>query len=318
MSVFHNKNRHRQNGVVLVLVLVILLALAAMVMNSMEGTLTGVGESGSLRPEYEARLKAEACISIIQKRLKKDNLDTCDSYKEPWSDTWEEEGVKIVIRPCNSRINLNSFDQEDKDKQKRFGKAIASLLPAKDMDPNMVLYLLDWLDGDQKNRYPGSEGLAYSKKLPGYTPRNDYLLRPEELLLVKGWKVMGPKFVRDNFTIWGNSKLNLNFVPMRILEAYVPELAPYISEIQDWRDAYTFEHVTELLKATPLSAENEDYNEALNFVTVQSNYFEAMVTVSVPGVTLVKRYILKRDASALDEAAEVICQDDISISLENY
>jgi type II secretory pathway component PulK len=157
----------------------------------------------------------------------------------------------------------------------------------------------------------------YAQKQPPAFPRYKNMLRPEELLLVAGWERIPPAFVRNRFTVWsGGSKVNLNFAPMEVLQALIPELDRYLDGIQLWREQRGFTHISQLLSATSMGSGSSEYNAALNCLTVSSDVFQVLVEARAAGCLIRKRYVLGRNPLRPDDKPALLAVDRLEALLD--
>ena len=136
--------------------------------------------------------------------------------------------------------------------------------------------------------------MAYVLGGKPYIPRNGSLKRPEEVLLVAGWEDIAPDWIRSVFTAWGDSDpvLNINFAPIAVLEALVPELASYRPQIVAFRNTQGFRDTSQLMTVTGM--EQEAYAKIAQFLTVRSDVFQVTVRAEVGTWVEIRRFVLKR------------------------
>lgn len=156
----------------------------------------------------------------------------------------------------------------------------------------------------------------YQEKQPTYFPGFRPLKVPEELLLVLGWERTPAHFIRTHFTVWGGGRqINLNFAPPEVLQAYLPELNRHLESILFWRQQKGFTHVSQLLSATTMVSDGEEYGAALPNLTVISHVFQVEVEARAAGCLIRKRYILSRNPMRLDDKPTLIQQDTLDVML---
>ncbi len=306
-----SNNSENQAGVVLVLVLVILLGLSSLVISQLKSSSEGVLATASLPPEYEADFRAEAALQSLQRIIAQDVNEHADTFAEPWLAPIELDGLTIRITPCNARINVNTIDST------RTQDAMARLLPpAKSV--LMIAALKTWIDPKLLKQMPLFRRPNYDDTNPHYTARGELLQTPEELALVDGFQDLEMDWIRSRFTVWGEGKLNLNHASGELIEAFFPELAPYATEILHHAKTQGFTDISQLLEITGMDPASEDYQNVIQHATVSAFMLQAMVTAEAGGCVLTKRYILKRDPLRLDEAPELVRQDNLSVTLTGF
>jgi len=294
-----------QNGAVLVLVLVSLLALTGVVLAVLDQAFHEAREPLFLSKEYQAGLAAEAGLEVAKKMLLEDENDLADTPLDPWADPWvdKEHGLKIVITPCNAFLNLNALNPQKADS--RAQNATRVMLNNKGLAPENLESLLDWLDPDKNKRLHGAEASAYVLALKDYTPRNGSLNRPEEALLALGWESVEPAWFDERFTAWGAGVINLNFASEELIEAFLPELEDYLTQIQNFREDEGFTSISELDDIIGVDLRNEIDEH----VTVSSNYFRVLIEAKAASWMEQRRYVLKRDLNKTENSISVVSAD---------
>lgn len=183
--------------------------------------------------------------------------------------------------------------------------------------PDNLLMIENARDWVHNSTYALAKLPLYAQKQPPYTPRFKPFVIPEEMLLVAGWEKMSPPFIRSSFNVWGSgAKININFAPVEILSAYLPELRRYLDSIILWRERRGFTHISQLLSATTLTADSEAYTSALSFLTVSSDLFQVEVEAKASGCLIRKRYILGRNPLNPDEKPSLLTQNHLETLLD--
>jgi type II secretory pathway component PulK len=315
---FPDSSQAGERGSILVLVLVCLLALSGLVLLVMDMSFEDAREAGQLVQEYEADFSAEAGLDVALTLLGQDVTPGADTLLEPWAYPFRMRNMAVYIAPCNGSINLNGLQLNNPQTFERTRQAMRAMLIKRNKPVDGIDRLAEWATPASKITGAtggiGSMSDPYARLVPVYHPRRDAMQRPEEIVLVEGWRDVDLDWVRRNFTVWGDAgKVNLNFVPEEVFRAYLPELAEYWGAIDGWRRTKGFENVSQLLAATGLSQDSAAYANALPFLTVVSDYFQIIVEVDNPGMTAWTRYIVKRSALASRDKAKIVCRDVLSV-----
>jgi type II secretory pathway component PulK len=312
-------------GAALVIVLATLLALVPSVYALLDSSFAYTREPVLLANEYHAGILAKSGRTIAINLLALDSDPLSDTPQEPWSGgrpgyggtplpVWNSRGLTVTIIPCNTYLNLNAVltgkeptSEKPNEVRKRLETALDTLLLTQNKGHALVQSLQDWIDADSTQRLPGGEGIAYAAAGKGYLPRNAELRRPEEALLAAGWESLNPNWLRAHFTAWGETDpvLNINFSPMEVLEALVPELTPYRAPIMGFRDSQGFQDVSQLLTATGM--DQDTYAKIAPFLTVRSDYFQVMVRAEAGNWVETRRLVIRR--SIATGKFTTLCED---------
>jgi general secretion pathway protein K len=322
------KFRHPRRGAALIVVLATLLALVPSVYSLLDTSFTHTREPALLADECRAGILAESGLNLAMNLLLLDEDPLSDTPREPWCGgrpgpkgrplpVWDSRGLTVTVIPCNAYLNLNAVLVGDEPttakpnpSRERMEKALGALLLTQKKAPTLILSLQDWIDDDNSQRLPGAEGMAYAAAGRGYTPSNEFLLRPEEALLVAGWETLDPDWLRALFTAWGarEPKVNINFAPVAVLEALLPELIPARAQVVAFRDSQGFLDASQLMTVAGL--DEETYAKAAPFLTVLSDQFQILVRAEAGGWVETRRYVVERSISI--GRVKVLCRDVIS------
>ena len=314
-----------RKGAALIIVLATLLALVPSVYALLDASFVQTREPALLANEYRAGTLADSGIAIALNLLSQDTDPLSDSPREPWCGgrpglegkplpVCNTHGLTVTVVPCNAYLNLNAVltgkeptPDRPNPTRERLEKALDILLLTQKKGHTLVLALQDWIDADSSQRLPGGEGMAYAAEGKGYIPRNREILRPEEVLLIAGWESVNPYWIRANFTAWGEAEpvLNINFAPIAVLEALVPEVAQYRSQIVGFRDSTGFQDVSQLLTVAGL--DQETYAKIAPFLTTRSDFFQVTVQAEAGSWVEVRRFVVRRSIST--GKLSIICED---------
>lgn len=319
-----NSTRSRR-GAALIVVLATLLALAPSVYTLLDTSFMHAREPALLADESRAGILAKSGLNVALNLLRQDQDPLSDTPLEPWCGgrpgiegrplpIWNSRGLTVNIIPCNAYLNLNAVlvgkeptPERPNPVRERMETALETLLLHLNKSRDLTLALQDWIDNDKNQRLPGAEGMAYVARNRGYIPRNGFLARTEEALLVEGWESLDPNWLRGAFTAWGERepRLNINFAPVAVLEALVPELVPYRTALVAFRDSQGFEDVSQLVPAAGM--DEETYAKVAPFLTVRSDQFQVLVRAQVGSWVEIQRFIIDRSIST--GTPKVLCAD---------
>ncbi|WP_320173933.1 type II secretion system protein GspK [Maridesulfovibrio sp.] len=306
-----NPDRYSR-GVVLVIVLVLFMALSGLTLMTIEISSRGAVEASRMRSEYEAGFMAEEALYMIYDLLKDDKTPFSDTAREEWAKKWSDDGLEIVITPCNAKININQLIK-GRDR-KRTLQIFSSLLPTGGDVRTMAGSLGVWTGINADPKLEKIDNFFYSSHSPSYTPRGGELKIPEEILLVRGWEELDQGWVDEMLTVWGAGRLNINFISRDVLLAYFPELGKGVDRIMHWARTRGFTDLSQVLSVIGIQSDSSLYKNMTNELVVKSDYYEARVTASVGGCTVVKRYIIRRQSALEIGDPELVFQNDISVT----
>lgn len=161
--------------------------------------------------------------------------------KKPWAPSPEPYLISIkdvecdvYIEPEVEKINLNTINDDNKD-------VLINFLVIKDIEEEeaetITDSILDWKDKDDLHHIDGAETPYYESLPEPYKAKNAPFDSMEELLLVKGVTPDTFDKIRDEITVFGSDKININFASRDVLvsipgidEDIADELLNYIEE----------------------------------------------------------------------------------------
>ena len=307
-----NNSDKNSRGVVLVIVLVLFMALSGLTLMTIEISSRGAVEASRMRSEYEAGFMAEEALYVIYDLLNDDKTPFSDTTREKWAKEWTDDGLSIVITPCNAKININKLIK-GRDR-KRIFQILTGVLPRGKDVKTMAGSLAIWTGKKVNPKLEKMDNFFYASQYPSYSPPNEDLKTPEEVLLVRGWDDLGRYWVDEVFTVWGSGKININFASRDILMASFPELAKDVDRILHWARTRGFTDLSQVLSVIGIQSDSSLYKNMTNELGVKSDYFEARVSASVGGCTVVKRYIIRRQSVLEIGKPELVFQNDISVT----
>lgn len=299
-------------GVVLVIVLVLFMALSGLTLITIEVSSRGVVEAAKVRSEYEAHFKAEEALYLIYDRLRDDKTPFSDTPKEVWAGEWDNDGVLFFITPCNAKVNLNEL-AKIKD-NKKILTIMGRVLPGGADVKRLVSSLGIWGGKRVNTALEKLDNFYYASQYPSYSSTGKPLVTTEEVLLVSGWRDFNRDWINNKFTVWGSSKLNINFISKETLLAYFPKLKKQADSIIHWRNTRGFTDLSQVITVAGIQADSKLYKDMLRYLSVKSDFFEVTVITEVTGCRVAKRYIISRPSTFETELPKLIFQNDISVT----
>jgi general secretion pathway protein K len=206
--------------------------------------------------------------------------------------TVTEENGKLnvnLLKYKNGKLNRKKIDQVlrliDLLNRRRTGDPLVSY--------GLVPSIIDWIDGDDevtclpfiRHENLGAESDYYSNLTPPYRCRNNSLEMTEELLLVKGITPQVFGCLRDDITVRGDEKININYASKRVIQALSPSMDPALAQIiidrrkikpfggvSELRDVPGMtEKIYQLIKDSVTVSSKEQYYQVKSEGTVDSN-----------------------------------------------
>ena len=255
-------------GMILIAVLIIMVALVSMVMVIENRSSKNFDYSSRLLMENQAALYFNSAISVAKRLLENDD----NNYDAP-SDDWynlppfRANGntlVSMSIEPANSKIDINYLISPNKSLSKRTKSAFMNIVKANGLNGNNFLNkIINWMK-------PNDEGLSNSVK-------TFYSLK--EIDYIKGLSKFSFKFHKYFTAADVKGRININFAPGEVIEAYLPEIGECVGDIIKYRQKQPFKNVTQLRDIGCIG--DKTYLKILPFITTSSNIFDVRVDVRI-------------------------------------
>lgn len=274
-------------GMILIAVLIIMVALVSMVMIIEIRSSKNFDYASKLLMQNQAALYFNSAIKVAERLLKNDS----NKYDAP-SDDWNnlppfranaDTTVSLSISPVNARININNVTSENKLIAERTQSAIISVLSDNGIDGHKALKnIIAWL----------SPRTAQGQNPKSYNTTKNSFFSLKELDYINGLGGLSSKF-HNYFTVSGAmGRININFAPMEVLEAYLPEISDCVGSIIDYRKKEPFKNVTQIMKVDCI--DDKTYLKILPFITTVSNLFDVRVDVNIDGNDFEAEMLLER------------------------
>lgn len=269
-------------GTVLIYVLVVISFSVAIAFLINENSTNNYEATYNLYFHNQAYIYANSSLDIIKNFFEIDD-DAYDSPLDSWSNippvNVENGVINFNITPINAKININLLGEEGDTKSSiRIVDAVETILNDENINRITPGIIKDWIDKDSKPADDGREGYTYVKNGLIYKIKNNPLDTIMELAFIDNFESYNK--LKDYFTIIDeDKKLNINFCSEKVLKAYLPELHSYIQDLINYRRNNEYKNISDIRKATYIS--DDEYVEAVNFLSVKSNSFYIKIIVKL-------------------------------------
>ncbi len=226
-------------GAVLVSVLLVVAALITLTVMQNERASANYAQVRMVQKRLQGYVYCSTALKALVEILKDDD-NLYDGPDETWATLpvipTPDGTLSIKIVPLNSRIPLVKL--LDRDFSSRVEDALYKI------DPDMDV-----------------EGLReYLKKQRPYSPGELFLKRKQFNL-----RATDMAYLNTEDT---DGRININFAPEEVIDAYLPELEPFSEEIIKYREEHPFRDVSELRKIPGI--DDQLYLSVQRYVTVKS------------------------------------------------
>ncbi len=226
-------------GTVLVLVLLVVSALITLTVMQNERASANYGEVKMMQKRIQGFVYCSTALKALIEILKEDD-NLYDGPDETWATLpvipTPDGTLSIKTIPLNSRIPLLKL--LDEHYASRVEDALLKINPDMDVD-GLKEYL--------KKRRPYSPGELFLS-------REAFNLRASDMA-----------FLNTEDT---DGRININFAPEEVINAYIPELEPFSEEIIKYREEHPFKDVSEIRKIPGI--DDRLYLDVQKYITVKS------------------------------------------------
>ena len=244
---------------------------------------------------FQYVLGAELWAKQILKRDREDNKT--DSFKDDWAmvlPALPVEGgeIKGQLEDLQARFNINNLVQEGKP-QKLYIERFKRLLRNLELNEDLSLVLVDWMDSNEEVGFLGAEDNEYLNLSPAYRTANQSMEDVSELLLVKGVDYETYEKLRPFISVLkSNVAINVNTASAEVLSSIVKDITlEDAKSIVEERKKETYSKLEDFLQH-PLLKQKKINTEGLS---VSSNHFQLNSTSQIERISIEYSSILHRE-----------------------
>ena len=329
-------DRGGEHGMVLVFVLLIIMVLAVILLEFSYESNLEVEIAGNSWHSEQALNCADAGINFALAVLRRNPDALHDDTLGPLLSAQTAIPIgdgecKVVVEVENGRLNINALTSTDgrmdRPRVEQMLRLVDLLNAQEGMDPpisyDVVASMVDWVtDNDDttllswvQGENEGAKNDYYLGLTPPYLCKNAPFDSLDELLRVRDMTpfifngrpanddagIQAIAGMRDQLTVYGDGKVNINYAPSLVLQALSPEIDENLAQaIIDQRTQAPFLQVAQLLMMPnfPTSA----FNAIKNYTTTSpgDRYYSIMSTGTVNGIERRVREVIRTQGSQND------------------
>lgn len=295
-----------ERGMALLITIMVVSLLVAVTLQFSRTMRHSYFSSATLRDSQQLHMAAMSGVNIggglLEDDMERNKFDTLqDAWatleEESLSGLFENEMLTLTVEDLSGKLQVNSLVEHEADQGKGGNGNIANEnreilnqlllsgtfeLEGEDAPREIVDALVDWLDKDERESDFGAESGYYRSLDPPYECRNGPVTVIEELLKVKGitaellYGVDGKPGLADYLTVYGSDgKININTVPITLLQAVEPQISKELAEAMDEhrREEGNYESLEKATWYKAVSAWPGDVTLPDELITTKSRYF---------------------------------------------
>jgi general secretion pathway protein K len=179
----------------------------------------------------------------------------------------------IKIEDENARFNVNSIILPNGLTDDKAFPSLKKLLEYLKINPDIALFIADWIDPDSEPRIFGSEDVA----------KNDFLWSIDELKMIEGIDKENFNKIIPYVTVYGNNLVNVNTTPLPVLMSLHPDMTESLAQsMVDYRESAPFESIGAVGNVSGLESISIDIQPK---ITVKASNFRVTAQASVNEIT---------------------------------
>jgi type II secretory pathway component PulK len=289
-------------GSVLIYVLIVISFSVAIAFLINENATSNYEATYDLYFHNQAYIYATSSLDIIKSFFEIDD-DSYDSQLDIWNNIppikIENSVINFIITPANIKINLNLLAEEgDTNTSVRIFDALETIFQDENINNLTPGIIKDWIDEDNEPADDGREEYTYDDYDFIYKIKNKPLDTIMELSFIDNYNSYYK--LKDYFTVIDeDKKLNINFCSDKVLKAYLPELTSYAKDLVDYRRNNEYKNISDIRDATYIS--DDEYIEAVNYLTVNSNYYYIKIIVKLIDTNYTYHILYNRKSKKIEK-----------------
>ena len=288
-----------QRGAALVFVLMVLTILAVAVFAFSDTSQLDATHARNFRDGARAFFLARAGVEHGMVLLEEDDNDF-DTLQEEWAQDPQalelgDGRIEIRIQDEERKFNINLLALGAGEGAGARGEMIKRLFDQLGVGETFLPYLIDWIDDDQEEMPPGSEGAYYDALPHPYPVKNAPIEALSDLAAVAaaGEAIFekfgvagtqpGPRVDENQYlTVYSTGEVNINTAGTDVLMSLSSAITEGVAqEIVSYREARPFEKETDL---RDLPVVRDIFGDIQEIITTLSTNFLIVATARVNGV----------------------------------
>lgn len=275
----------KEEGFVLLTVIILVAVITSIIYDLVYKQFIDTKRSTAMSHQSQALILQWGAESWVKKELRRDKDKNNFDYKvESWSQPlppvdFNGGSISGFITDKNACLNINNLAIKGRQGE-YWSESLIRILNEKGIEFDSLDGLKDWIDKDSEPRALGAEKNDYLLESPPYQAANFGLLSLNELKVIKGFKSLSDKELKDLSTsvctLPGSTKVNINTAPEELIHALIPGLSDSVIlswiKLRELAPAHTINDFYSALK-TVGSTENALDKIPIGVLSVSSDYF---------------------------------------------
>ncbi|MBI5740838.1 MAG: type II secretion system minor pseudopilin GspK [Nitrospirae bacterium] len=274
----------KQNGSALIITLLMITVLVALVVEFAYevyiDTTSLSNWSNAQKASFIAKSGQTISTKFIEEVKRRQYTDIAEFVLPVTENLGPGATLLLKMEDENARFNINSIIYEKNGElNERALSSLKKLFKYLNINPDVALFIADWIDPDDEPRLPFSEDGA----------KNTFLWSTEELKLIKGVDRDVFDRISPFITVYGNNLININTAKLPVLVSLHEDITEALAvRIMDYRESTPFESTGQIVNVSGMESLGTQLQCSLQwgcFIDIKSSNIRITTTATVNEIT---------------------------------
>lgn len=288
-------NKNMKKGSILVTVMVVVTACTSLALFINEKTLAAYGTVISLQNDYQGAIYAMTAIEALEMAFQYDEA-SYDAADDIWTQIptipLDNGFMTITMKPLNAKVPMATLNSKDEDVKERATNALNELMRQLEITEPDIYELLTWVGASDPT------GERFDENGAPYSMKSAQLQTLAELALLPSFQTDYKKLIPYISIAGDGNKINVNLASKEVIDAYVPELAPYTDQIISTRETEPFKDVSAVYNIMGAAMQDE-YSKILPYIDVKSSLFYIKLELNIGDDNIYYHLLVQRNGASV-------------------
>lgn len=288
-------NKNMKKGSILITVMVVITACTSLALFINEKSLAAYGTVISLQNDYQGAIYAMTAIEALEMAFQYDEA-SYDAADDIWMQIptipLDNGFMTITMKPLNAKVPMAALNSKDENIKERAQNALSELMRELEITEPDIYELLTWIGASDPT------GERFDENGAPYSMKSAQLQTLAELALLPSFQTEYKKLIPYISIAGDGNKINVNLASKEVINAYVPELAPYVDQIISTRETEPFKDVSAVYNIMGAAMQDE-YSKILPFIDVKSSLFYIKLELNIGDDNIYYHLLVQRNGSSV-------------------
>ena len=288
-------NKNMKKGSILITVMVVITACTSLALFINEKSLAAYGTVISLQNDYQGAIYAMTAIEALEMAFQYDEA-SYDAADDIWMQIptipLDNGFMTITMKPLNAKVPMAALNSKDENIKERAQNALSELMRELEITEPDIYELLTWIGASDPT------GERFDENGAPYSMKSAQLQTLAELALLPSFQTEYKKLIPYISIAGDGNKINVNLASKEVINAYVPELAPYVDQKISTRETEPFKDVSAVYNIMGAAMQDE-YSKILPFIDVKSSLFYIKIELNIGDDNIYYHLLVQRNGSSV-------------------